>query len=114
MTGMQHTGLAEGRWKEMPFQEQAANLGGEIHRTLAALKRQQHVRAQGAFERACELFDLTIEYGRVGHPGRYALLKEICRARELFCEAFLDKDIPALNALDQYFGHFATGLRLKM
>ena len=63
--------------------------------------------AEKAFERMQELIDLTITYGRHGQPNRKALLKELCRFRELYCGAFLDGNLDTLSALNRYLDHFA-------
>ncbi|MBR5651321.1 MAG: hypothetical protein IKW93_03805, partial [Bacteroidales bacterium] len=64
--------------------------------------------AERAFERMQELVDLTIAYGRRNASNRSALLKEICRFRELYCAAFLASDLTELTSLNHYLDHFAS------
>ena len=92
----------------MPFPQQMANIGSETYRVLKALQTGKDVRAEGAFARAQELIDLTIKYGRhgLGPTARGALLEELCRFRELFCAAYLSKDIEELATLNKYLDQF--------
>lgn len=80
----QHRHLADGEWGKLPFCLQMGNIGSEVSRSLKWIGKNEK-RAQSAFERALELFDLTIE-ASIGRPCQ---LKEICRAREEFCDYFL-------------------------
>lgn len=105
---MQHSALENGRWAEMPLSQQMANIGSETSRALKALEAGKESRAKGAFARAQELIDLTIKYGRVDNPSlRGALWEELCRFRELFCAAFISRNIPELVSLNKYLDHFA-------
>lgn len=105
---MQHASLENGRWAEMPFPQQMANIGSETSRTLKALAAGKESRAEGAFARAQELIDLTIKYGRRDTPAaRSAMLKELCRFRELFCAAVLSHDLTELASLNKYLDQFA-------
>ncbi|MBP5505803.1 MAG: hypothetical protein J6X89_06860 [Bacteroidales bacterium] len=86
-----------------------ANIGSETSRVLKALESGKESRAEGAFARAQELIDLTIKYGRADSPSlRSALWEELCRFRELFCAAFLSRDIPELISLNKYLDRFAV------
>ena len=57
---MQHTTLENGRWAELTFPQQMANIGSETSRVQKALEAGKDHRAEGAFARAQELIDLTI------------------------------------------------------
>ena len=81
---MQHENLSNGAWAEMTLAQQMANIGSESHRATKWLAKDRIDNAERAFERMQELVDLTIAYGRLNSPNRKALLKEICRFRELF------------------------------
>ena len=97
---MQHTTLENGRWAELTFPQQMAN--------MKALEAGKDHRAEGAFARAQELIDLTIKYGRADSPSqRSALWEELCRFRELFCAAFLSRDLTELVSLNKYLDQFA-------
>ena len=106
---MQHTSLENGRWAEMSVPQQMANIGSETSRVLKALQAGKDSRAEGAFARAQELIDLTIKYGRSGSSliVRSAMWEELCRFRELFCAAFLSRNLAELASLNRYLDHFA-------
>ena len=106
---MQHTSLENGRWAEMSFPQQMANIGSETSRVLKALQAGKDSRAESAFARAQELIDLTIKYGRSGSSliVRSAMWEELCRFRELFCAAFLSRNLAELASLNRYLDHFA-------
>ena len=76
-----HKELATGRWHMLTLAEQLGNIGSEVSRAAVAQGKDEE-RFQNAFERALELFDLTLEDPRwKGRKG------EIARAREVFCDA---------------------------
>lgn len=60
------------------------NLGSEVSRSLKWFGKNEK-RFRVSFARALELFDLTIAV----NVKSYGRLKEICRAREEFCDYFL-------------------------
>lgn len=98
-----HQDLANGRWHNLNIEEQLANIGSEVFRAIKG--RGNHHRYQGAIARALELFDFTLSDPRwKGHR-----LKEIARARELFCDAISDHPQyqTTLEDLDRYFTQFA-------
>ncbi len=102
-----HKDLAGGRWQELDLAEQLGNIGSEVSRA----RRYQggdEKRFQGAVERALELFDLTLSDKR--WRGR---LKEIGRAREVFCDAVLGgKEYgTCLEDLQKYFDYFGIAAR---
>ena len=104
---MQHQTLQNGAWLSLTFPQQMANIGSETYRATKWLAKGRRDNAEKAFERTQELIDLTSAYGRQGTPNRKALLKELCRFRELYCEAFLSSNMDTLRALNQYLDHFA-------
>ena len=93
----------------MSFPQQMANIGSETSRVLKALQAGKDSRAEGAFARAQELIDLTIKYGRTDASPllRSAMLEELCRFRELYCKAFLERNLPELAAFNRYLDRFA-------
>jgi len=105
--------LDESRWAEMPLIEQMANIGSEVGRTVKWVSKGKRQMAENSFERALDIIDLTIKCGRLRQNGRLALLEELCRARELFCGAFLTSDIDNLSYLDKYFWQFALAFQNK-
>ena len=106
---MQHQGLENGRWAELSFHQQMANIGSETSRIYRALEAGKESRADSAFARFQELIDLTIKYGRFDASPmlRSAMLEELCRLRELYCKAFLERDLAELAAFNRYLDHFA-------
>lgn len=102
-----HKELAAGRWFELSFAEQMGNIGSEVHRAINWFLKKDE-RFKNAFERALELFDLTISDKRW-----LSRNKEICRSREYFCMLLFDtvnsneleKD---LQSFDKYFTDFAV------
>ena len=104
---MQHQTLQNGAWLALTFPQQMANIGSETYRATKWLAKGRRDNAEKAFERMQELIDLTIAYGRKDAPNRKALLKELCRFRELYCGAFLANDMETLNSLNRYLDQFA-------
>lgn len=100
------------RWASMTLAEQMANTGSEVGRSAKWLAKGKMGLADGAYLRALDLIDLTIAYGRLGMPGRDALLKELLRARDCYTESFNRADIETLDYLDRYFGQFASICRI--
>lgn len=102
----QHQSLAAGRWFELSLAEQLGNIGSEVHR--AARARGDEKRFENAVARALELFHLTIS-----DPRWKKRLKELTRAREVFCDAVLGGTEygTSLEDLDKYFYYFAFAAR---
>lgn len=103
-----HQDLAKGRWFEFSMFEQLGNIGSEVSRARRAQGKDE-AAFRGATDRALELFDLTLADSR-WHGSR---LKEIGRAREVFCDAMLGgKEYHStLGDLDRYFTQFAIVAR---
>ena len=106
---MQHQVLENGRWAELSFPQQMANIGSETSRIYRALEAGKEARAESAFARFQELVDLTIKYGRSDATplSRSAMLEELCRFRELYCQAFLDRNLFELATFNRYLDRFA-------
>lgn len=107
---MQHASLENGRWAELSFARQMANIGSETFRVYRALVSGKESRAESSFARFQELIDLTNRYGRQNESSaaRSAMRKELCRFRELYCRAYLSKDLPELLSANSYLDRFAT------
>lgn len=99
----QHKSLASGRWKEMPFIEQMANIGSEIERALNWRAKDNAEYSQAAFVRGLELIGLTIE----GAKG-FARLKELTRLKESLLDYFLGTNEyqSSEESVRKYFMHF--------
>lgn len=79
-----HNNLSFERWQELSLLEQLGNIGSEVSRALKWEGKDEKT-FNGAVDRALELFDLTLQDAR----WRGARLREIARAREVFCDAIL-------------------------
>ena len=103
----QHARLAGGQWYTFSLAEQLGNIGSEVHRARLSQGKDE-IRFQNARDRALELFDLTLMDAR--WHGR---LREIGRAREVFCDAVLggNEYDSTLESLEPYFDHFALAAR---
>lgn len=102
----QHQSLAAGKWFTLSLVEQLGNIGSEVGRAMRA--RGDEKRFEGAVARALELFDLTLS-----DPRWRKRLKELARARELFCDAVYGGSTygTSLEDLDRYFYYFAVAAR---
>jgi len=85
----QHKELASGRWAQMSFCEQMANIGSEVSRAL-------------------ELLDLTVNSIK-----RYSGLKECLRVRECLVDYFYGDNIFSSSEVlwRKYFDAFAYAAR---
>ena len=105
-----HKDLANGRWSTFSLAEQMGNIGSEVSRA-----RLQEQKDPGLFEKATdrtlELFDLTLSDKR--WRGR---LREINRAREIFCDAISGgrEYGTRLKDLQKYFDCFGIAARLHI
>jgi hypothetical protein len=105
-TGFKHLSLANGKWYQLSLVEQLGNIGSEVSRTLSS--KGDKIRLGNAALRALELFDLTICDTRWKNR-----LKEITRAREIFCDiVYGDSGYGiTLEDLNRYFYYFAYAAR---
>ena len=103
-----HPSLASGRWQKMSLAEQLGNIGSEVARAEHAQDPKLYA---GAVARALELFDLTLADERWRPPAWRAggRLREIERAKEVFCDALTGgKEYgSSLPDLERYFLEFA-------
>lgn len=97
-----HKNSAKGSWQKFSLEEQLANIGAEVGRAAKWYGKDQKL-FEGAFWRALELFDLTLDDKR--WRGR---LREIALLRELFCESARKGEIynTSLKDLERYFFPF--------
>lgn len=103
-----HKNLAEGGWKKFSLLEQLGNIGSEINRATRWQGKDETL-FNGAVERGLELFDFTLE-----DPRWQGRLREIARAREVFCDVVFGKNEynACLKDLLRYFDQFAYAARM--
>ncbi len=96
----QHKNLAAGRWNQLSFLEQMANIGSEVERALNWRAKHNDAYCQQAFERALELIDLTLD--NVTNP---AYFKELTRLRETIVDYFFGTNqfMSTEGSLKKYF-----------
>jgi len=104
----QHKELAGGRWNQLSFMEQMANIGSEVERALNWTAKNNADYAKKAAERAIELLDLTIAGIK-----KFASLKELTRLREAVVDYFFGKNQFASSDIlwRKYFFHFTYAAR---
>ncbi|MFH0948183.1 MAG: hypothetical protein V1833_04200 [Elusimicrobiota bacterium] len=104
----QHKQLAGGRWFELTFLEQMANIGSDVNRTII-WKNKNSEYSTKSIERALELLDLTI--ADIKNRTR---LKELTRLRETLVDYFyFDNVYSSSNKLwENYFFAFNYAARL--
>ena len=104
----QHKDLANGRWGQMPFLKQMANIGGEVERALNWQEKNNAPYCQQAFERALELIDLTIESAL--KPSSF---RELARMREAIVDYFQGQNEfgSSKKSWREYFFHFGYAAR---
>jgi hypothetical protein len=110
MSGIQHRDLAAGRWWELSLFEQLGNIGSEVSRAIKWSGRNDDL-SRGAFERALELFDLTLDDPR--HRQSASRLRELARAREVVVDYFdgANEYRSTASNLQKYFDEFALAVR---
>jgi len=85
---MEHQQLASGRWNQLSFAEQMANVGSEVERTISWKDKNNPDYSRKAFERALELLDLTM-----ADMKNRKRLKEIARSREALADYFVFENV---------------------
>lgn len=83
----QHQKLAAGRWENLRFVEQMANIGSEVERTILWREKGNDLYSQKGFERTLELLDLTIADSK-----NRRRLRELTRLREVLVDYFFGEN----------------------
>ncbi len=106
----QHRELASGRWNDLNFFEQMANVGAEIGRTITWKTKSRPDYSARAFERALELLDLTIR----DHKNRKRA-RELLRVREVLADhfAFDNSYQSSDDSWQRYFYAFQVAARVN-
>jgi len=83
----QHKELSQGKWKELSFLEQMANIGSEVERAINWKNKKDEGYSKTALERALELIDLTL-----ADEKNKKRLMEVSRIREVLADYFFGKN----------------------
>ena len=104
-----HQDLTKKRWFEFSIFEQMANIGSEVYRAISWRGKDQNL-SRGAFWRALELIDLTVD-----DPKNKNRLKEILRMREVLVDYFVgDNQYHSTDeSWQNYFYSFNYAARLN-
>ncbi|MFA7657807.1 MAG: hypothetical protein WCY19_00065 [Candidatus Gastranaerophilaceae bacterium] len=104
----QHKEMAAGRWENMPFCEQMANVGSEVERALNWRDKDNLLYSQKALDRALELLDLTIDCVE-----KKSYLKELTRIREALLDFFVGENFYKWNkeSIKKFFYYFGLNAR---
>lgn len=104
---VQHKSLAAGRWKQLSFIEQMANIGSEVSRALN-WQNKDNEYSHRAVNRALELMSLTLDDIKV--RSHY---KELARLHEALVDYFYGENrFSSSEPLwRKYFDHFAYAAR---
>ncbi len=105
---IQHKGLAAGRWKELSFSEQMANIGSEVSRALNRQNKGTAEHCQRAVVRSLELLDLSLACAK-----SFPRLKELARLREAVVDYFYGTNQFSSSEIlwRKYFDHFNYAAR---
>ena len=104
----QHSDLAAGRWWQLSFLEQMANIGSEVERALNWKAKNKADYCQKASERALELVDLTLDSALGSNR-----LKELSRVREVLADYFFGDNqyMSSEKSWRKYFFSFTYAAR---
>ena len=107
---MQHKQLSDGRWFNLTFFEQMANIGSEVERAISWKNRNKDF-SDKAVDRALELLFLSIDDKK-----NMLRLKELARVYESVGDYFYGDNIYKSSDLlwQKYFYNFAYAVRSKI
>lgn len=97
---IQHTQLANGRWNELSFLEQMANVGSEVIRAINWQKKGNIPYSKLAFHRALELLSMSLD-----DPKNSNRCKEILRNYEVTVDYFDGENI-FTSTPDQFTNYY--------
>lgn len=107
----QHKNLAAGRWKELDFLGQMANVGSEVERAIKWKNKNKPDYSRRSFERALELLDITI-----ADEKNKKRLRELLRVRETLADYFAFSNLykSTDEVWQKYFLAFGVAARAKV
>lgn len=99
----QHQSLANGRWQNLSFAEQMANVGSEVERSLNWQSKNKTKFMDQALNRALELLNLSISTQKT-----LARTKELARVKETLLDYFWGNNQyrSQPQKISKYFYHF--------
>lgn len=101
---VEHKDLASGRWAKMPFSMQMGNIGSEVSRSIKNINKEKRFKA--SYNRALELFDLTIETAKA--KKQTSKVKETKLAKYEFIDYFNNKKLRTNpDKMIEYYDQFA-------
>ncbi len=105
-----HKSLADGRWQNMTFLEQMANIGSEVERAIRWKSRKNDAYFNRAVDRMLELIDLT-----AADPSNRKRLRELMRVRESLVDYLLyDNEYRSTDTMwTKYFTSFTCAARIR-
>ncbi|MBU3935640.1 hypothetical protein KJ909_03115 [Patescibacteria group bacterium] len=83
----QHQNLASGKWQQLSFSQQMANIGSEVERSIIWQNKNNLSYSRQAGQRFLELLFLTI-----ADPKNKKRLKELTRLREVLLDYFFGQN----------------------
>lgn len=104
-----HRELAAGKWNDMTFSKQMANIGSEISRAIRWKSKGNAERMEACVERALELIDLTIVSCQLNIDKSKGRLREVLRCRDEICDYFYGYNEYEVDEIlmQRYFDEFA-------
>jgi len=103
-----HQSLANGRWQNLTFLEQMANIGSEVERAIRWKHKKNDDYFNRAVDRMLELIDLT-----AADPSNIKRLRELMRTREILVDFLLyDNEYRSTDIMwKKYFTSFTCAAR---
>ena len=103
-----HKSLANGKWNNLTFLEQMANIGSEVERAIRWKLKGNDSYFDRAVDRMLELIDLT-----AADPSNKKRLRELMRVRELLVDFLLyDNEYRSTDIMwKRYFMSFTHAAR---
>ena len=103
-----HKYLADGRWQNLTFLEQMANIGSEVERAIRWKQKNNDGYFNRAVDRMLELIDLT-----AADPSNIKRLRELMRVRESLVDFLLyDNEYNSTDIMwKKYFTGFTCAAR---